>query len=93
MAKRKTPKIKDLGPKKITDNQLTKLQGLVKAINETQAEVGMIETRKHNLLHQVLKLQELLEKLQQEFKEQYGDADININDGTIKPKENEQVNS
>jgi uncharacterized protein YicC (UPF0701 family) len=70
MAKRKTPKIKDLGPKKITDNQLTKLQGLVKAINETQAEVGMIETRKHNLLHQLFEMQAHLSDLQKEFKEQ-----------------------
>ena len=93
MAKRKTPKIKNLGPDKITDDQLTKLQSLVRAINETQAEVGVIETRKHNLLHQVFEMQAHLSDLQKEFKEQYGDSDININDGTIKPKENEQVNS
>ena len=93
MAKRKTPKIKNLGLKKITEDQLHRLQNLVRAINDCQNDIGSIETRKHNLLHQVLKLQELLEKLQQEFKEQYGDADININDGTITPKENEQVNS
>ena len=93
MAKRKTPKVKDLGPKKITDNQLTKLQSLVKVINEAQAEVGMIETRKHNLLHQVFEMQTLLSDLQKEFKEQYGNSDINISDGTIKPKESEQVNS
>ena len=93
MAKRKTPKVKDLGPKKITEEQLTKLQSLVRAINETQAEVGMIETRKHNLLHQVFEMQAHLSDLQKEFKEQYGDADININDGTIKPKQDEQVNS
>ena len=37
--------------------------------------------------------EEVPEHLQKEFKEQYGDSDININDGTIKPKKNEQVNS
>lgn len=93
MAKRKTPKVKDLGLKKITEEQLTKLQSLVRAINETQAEVGIIETRKHNLLHQVFEMQTLLSDLQKEFKEQYGNSDINISDGTIKPKESEQVNS
>ena len=92
MAKRKTPKIKNLGPEKITKEQLTKLQSLVRAINETQAEVGVIETRKHNLLHQVFEMQAHLSELQKEFKEQYGNSDISIADGTIKPKENEQVN-
>jgi len=93
MAKRKTPKVKDLGTEKITEEQLTKLQSLIKAINETQAEVGMIETRKHNLLHQVFELQALLSDLQKEFKEQYGNVDININDGIINAKQDEQVNS
>ena len=93
MAKRKTPKIKDLGPKKITDEQLNKLQNLVRAINECQNDIGSIETRKHTLLHQIIKFQELLEQLQKDFKEQYGDVDININDGTIKERQDEQANS
>ena len=32
MAKRKTPKVKDLGPKKITDEQLKEIQSVVRAI-------------------------------------------------------------
>ena len=32
-------------------------------------------------------------KLQKDFKEQYGDVDININDGTIKERQDEQANS
>jgi len=89
MAKRKTPKVKDLGQKKITDQQLARLQGLVKSMNEAQAEIGVIETRKHNLLHQVFELQSYLSALQKEFDEQYGNSEININDGTIKPVEDE----
>tara|TARA_R110002126_G_scaffold73235_7_gene182736 strand:+ start:465 stop:761 length:297 start_codon:yes stop_codon:yes gene_type:complete len=98
MAKRKTPKgekIVDLKPKadKITEEQLKSLQGLVKAINTAQADVGAIEARKHNLLHQVFEIQGMLAKLQEEFKEQYGTGDINIQDGSIRKQEDEQADS
>lgn len=83
MAKRKTPKVTDLRPDSITDEQLIKLQGIVKAINTTQAEIGMLESRKHNLLHQVFEFQQVLSKFQTEIKEQYGTDEINISDGKI----------
>tara|TARA_R110000737_G_scaffold632_1_gene2119 strand:+ start:1293 stop:1550 length:258 start_codon:yes stop_codon:yes gene_type:complete len=83
MAKRKTPKVADLRPDSITNEQLVKLQGIVKAINTTQAEIGMLESRKHNLLHQVFEFQQVLSKFQTEIKEQYGTDEINISDGKI----------
>mgnify|MGYP003119933764 CR=1 FL=1 len=83
MAKRKTPKVTDLRPDSITNEQLIKLQGIVKAINTTQAEIGMLESRKHNLLHQVFEFQQVLSKFQTEIKEQYGTDEINISDGKI----------
>tara|TARA_R110002012_G_scaffold7426_3_gene34810 strand:+ start:801 stop:1058 length:258 start_codon:yes stop_codon:yes gene_type:complete len=83
MAKRKTPKVADLRPDSITSEQLIKLQGIVKAINTTQAEIGMLESRKHNLLHQVFEFQQVLSKFQTEIKEQYGTDEINISDGKI----------
>ena len=83
MAKRKTPKVADLRPESITNEQLIKLQGIVKAINTTQAEIGMLESRKHNLLHQVFEFQQVLSKFQTEIKEQYGTDEINISDGKI----------
>ena len=83
MAKRKTPKVADLRPDSITNEQLIKLQGIVKAINTTQAEIGMLESRKHNLLHQVFEFQQVLSKFQTEIKEQYGTDEINISDGRI----------
>ena len=93
MAKRKTPKVKDLRPEKITKEQLNKLQNVVKAINEGQQQVGMLESQKHALLHEVAQLQGMIGEIQQELKEEYGNIDININDGTIKYVENEQADS
>tara|TARA_Y100001937_G_C6923274_1_gene242722 strand:+ start:315 stop:596 length:282 start_codon:yes stop_codon:yes gene_type:complete len=93
MAKRKTPKVKDLGPKKITDEQLKEIQSVVRAIQSAQIDLGSIETKKHNILHEIMQLQNTANNIQDKLKEEYGDVDINIADGTIKEKVNEQVNS
>jgi len=93
MAKRKTPKVKDLRPNAISKNQLAKMQNVVKAINQGQSKIGMLESQKHELLHEVIQLQGMIGQIQKEIKEEYGDVDININDGSIKYNKNEQVNS
>ena len=93
MAKRKTPKVKDLRPEKITKEQLGKMQNVVRAINEGQQQLGMLESQKHALLHDVMQLQGVIGKIQQELKEEYGNIDINISDGAIKYLQDEQADS
>jgi|TARA_R100001460_G_scaffold5941_2_gene15981 hypothetical protein len=89
MAKRKTPKTVDLKPRaeKITDQQLERLQRTVSGINRVKSELGTIEVQKHSLLHTVNDLQAVLQELQQEFMNDYETTDINIQDGSIKYKE------
>ena len=83
MAKRKTPKVKDLKPTNITSEDLNGLQELVNALNRTQMEIGSLESRKHGLLHQVTGLQTQMQTMQKTFEDTYGKVDINITDGTI----------
>jgi RecB family endonuclease NucS len=83
MAKRKTPKVKDLRPEKVTDEQLKKVQEAVNAMNRTQMEIGQLETRKHELVHNIAVVKDGLTVLQSEFEKEYGTVDINIQDGTI----------
>ena len=97
MAKTKTKKEKivDLKPKaeKITDEQLKKVQDTINGINKGQLEIGSLETKKHEMLHGIAGLRDALSKLQNEFQEQYGTFDINIQDGVINyPKENGEAN-
>jgi len=96
MAKNTTAKIKELKgikPEKVTDEQLKKIQDTVNVINRAQMEIGSMETKKHNLMHQVSASQESLHVLQTELEKEYGTVDININDGTINyPKENGETN-
>ena len=53
----------------------------------------MLETRKHNMLHDVAVIQDKLAKMQGEFEKEYGTFDINIQDGTINYKDDEPSNS
>tara|TARA_R100000315_G_C5130268_1_gene74459 strand:+ start:295 stop:588 length:294 start_codon:yes stop_codon:yes gene_type:complete len=89
MAKRKTPKTVDLKPRaeKITDQQLERLQRTVSGINRIKVELGTIEVQKHGLLHTSNDLQNVLQELQQEFMNDYETTDVNIQDGSIKYKE------
>ena len=97
MAKVKTPKkekIVDLKPKaeKITEEQLRKVQGTVNAINRAQLDLGMLETRKHSMLHNIATIQDQLTVLQGEFEKEYGTYDIDIQTGTINYKEDVEAN-
>jgi|TARA_R100000084_G_scaffold13206_1_gene4477 signal transduction histidine kinase len=78
--------------KKITNDELNKVQSIINNINRAQLEIGSFESKKHNLLHHVTFMQEELSKLQIDFKKSYGTDDINIKDGTINYEKNEQTN-
>ena len=101
MAKTKTKgtnsKIKELKvekPDKITDEQLSKVQDTVNQLNRIQLEVGSMEVRKHEIMHGMENLRNILTDLQKDFEKEYGTFDVNIQDGTINyPKENGEVNS
>ena len=86
MAKNTSKKIKELKgikPEKITAEQLEKVQNTVNSINRAQLEIGSIELKKHEMMHQIAGLRDELTLLQGEFEKEYGTFDINIQDGTI----------
>ena len=92
MAKTKTKeKVVDLTPKpdKITDKQLKEVQNLVNDINRAQMEIGMMETKKHAVLHHISVTQEGIGKIRDTFEKEYGTADVDIQTGIINyPNEN-----
>ena len=93
MAKTKE-KIVDLKskPEKITKEQLDRVQETVNNINRAHLEIGTIEVRKHEIMHNIAGSREELITLQSEFEKEYGTYDVNIKDGTINyQKENGEV--
>ena len=95
-AKGTSAKIKELRgvkPEKITDEQLKKVQDSVNNINRAQLEIGSMELRKHEMMHNIAGLRDELTLLQTEFEKDYGTFDVNIQDGIINYPENGQTNS
>ena len=90
---RKIKELKGIKAEKITDEQLTKVQDTVNGINRTQLEIGSIEVKKHEMMHNIASLRDQLTVLQNEFEKDYGTYDINIQDGTINYPENVKTNS
>lgn len=74
---------------KISEEQLQKLQEFVGVINKAQNELGGIEMQKHSLLHQIAAVQEDFSKFQKKLEEEYGKVSISIEDGSLKPIEEE----
>ena len=70
-------------PEKITDEQLKKVQDTVNNLNRSQLEIGSMEIKKHEMMHQIAGLRDELTVLQGEFEKEYGTFDINIQDGAI----------
>ena len=85
----KIKELKGIKPEKITDEQLSKVQDTVNNLNRSQLEIGAMEVKKHEMMHQIAGLRDGLTVLQGEFEKEYGTFDINIQDGTINyPQEN-----
>ena len=89
----KIKELKGVKPEKITDEQLKKVQDTVNNLNRSQLEIGSMEIKQHEMMHQIAGLRDGLTVLQSEFEKEYGTFDINIQDGTINyPKENGEAN-
>ena len=88
----KIKELKGIKPEKITTEQLDKVQNTVNSINRAQLEIGSIELKKHEMMHQIAGLRDGLTMLQGEFEKEYGTFDINIQDGAINYPENGEVN-
>ena len=86
MAKRKTPKVKK--PSKINNEELKNVQDTISALNTFQLEIGRIESRKHNILHNIATLNDKLTIIQSELEKEYGTSDIDVQTGEIKYPKN-----
>tara|TARA_R110002020_G_scaffold216920_1_gene424727 strand:- start:269 stop:526 length:258 start_codon:yes stop_codon:yes gene_type:complete len=74
---------------KITEEQLSKIQGQQKELNGILHEVGVLEAQKHGLLHQFAGVNKEVEELKSELENEYGAININVEDGTYTKIEKE----
>ena len=79
-------------PEKITDEQLEKVQNTVNTINRAQLEIGSMEVKKHEIMHQLAGIREQLSALQKDFEKEYGTFDVDIQTAKINYPDNGEVN-
>jgi len=84
----KIKELKGIKPERITEEELKKVQGAVNTMNRAQLEIGSMELKKHEMMHQLAAVKEDLSGLQAELQKEYGTIDVNIQDGTINYSEN-----
>jgi len=74
-------KVKELTTK-ITDEQLKLLQEQQGKLNEVLRTIGVLETQKSNVLKEVESISKEVDATKKELEEEYGQININLNDGT-----------
>jgi glutathione synthase/RimK-type ligase-like ATP-grasp enzyme len=66
---------------KITEEQLEKAVKTNKELEDTVLEIGILESKKHGLLHKVAEVNKVLEEQKVELEKQYGKISIDLKTG------------
>jgi hypothetical protein len=67
---------------KIKEDQLSIIVRQQKELNLLLTNVGLLETQKHSLLHQVADVNKAAEEFKVELQNEYGAININLEDGS-----------
>jgi predicted nucleic acid-binding Zn-ribbon protein len=68
--------------KKITAEQLESLVKNQRELNEILVNIGIVESQKHGLLHQLAEVNKVSEEFKTELQAEYGSININLEDGS-----------
>jgi len=68
--------------KQITKEQLETITNQQKDLNALLVNIGVVESQKHMLLHQMADLNNLIEETKNQLQEEYGAININLTDGS-----------
>jgi predicted nucleic acid-binding Zn-ribbon protein len=75
---------------KITKEELDNILQFQNRLYSLSTDVGILETQKHALLHELAGVNNEQEEYKKELEEKYGKININLEDGTFEElKENE----
>ena len=88
MAKTNKKITKDL---KVTDEELKKIQNLVKTINQLQMSIGGLEIQKSIAVQRLHAFQRDIDAFQIEIRDKYGDVSVDLQSGILQetPRQNE----
>ena len=75
---------------KITKEELEKAKKQQEDLQKVILDIGVIETKKHAMLHKIADINTEIEELKKVLEEKYGHVNINLEDGTYTLVENEE---
>ncbi len=75
---------------KITKEELEKAKTQQEDLQKVILDIGVIETKKHAMLHKIADINTEIEELKKVLEEKYGHVNVNLEDGTYTPVENEE---
>tara|TARA_R100000278_G_C5339652_1_gene117791 strand:+ start:263 stop:511 length:249 start_codon:yes stop_codon:yes gene_type:complete len=67
---------------KVKEEELKLIQEQQKQLNELVHNIGLLESQKHSLLHDIAKVNKDVEDYKKVLEAEYGAVNINIEDGT-----------
>jgi len=76
---------------KIKEEQLNKIKEQQSNLNNVLHEIGILESTKHSHLHHIAEMNKDIEKLKNDLEEEYGQVNINLEDGSYTEIEKENV--
>lgn len=75
--------------KKLTKKELKAISDSQNDLHRATTNVGILESQKHALLHEIAGINQKIEELKKELEEKYGSINVNLEDGTFETVEKE----
>ena len=75
---------------KITKEELEQVSKQQEDLQKVILDIGVIETKKHAMLHKIADINTDIEELKKVLEEKYGHVNINLEDGTYTEVEDEE---
>ena len=76
---------------KIKEQELKTIQEQQTKLNELVSNIGLLESQKHGLLHEIAGVNKDIEEYKEVLEKEYGAININVEDGTYTKIEKEDV--
>ena len=67
---------------KITEKELKTIQDQQQELNTLLRDVGILESQKHGILHEIVSVNKEVEDYKQVLEKEYGQVNINLQDGS-----------
>jgi len=83
-------KVKEVA-NKISEEQLTKVRDQQQKLNEGLRTLGVLDVQKQNLRNQIEEVSKEIEETKAELEKEYGQVNINLEDGTYSEIEKEDA--